>query len=100
MPTARGIPPTGTENFGGSIVTAGGLVSIASTADEKFRAFDKETGKKLWEAQLPAGGYAAPCTYEVNGRQYVVIAAGSGGKVATKPGDDYVAFALPIKSRD
>ena len=63
--------------------------------DEKFRAFDKTTGELLWEYQLPAGGYAAPCTYTVNGRQYVVIAAGGGGKARTKVADAYVAFALP-----
>jgi len=93
--TARGIPPTGTENFGGAIVTAGGLVFIGSTKDEKFRAFDKLTGKVLWEHQLNAGGYAAPCTYAVGGRQFVVIAAGGGGKLNTKSGDEFVAFALP-----
>jgi quinoprotein glucose dehydrogenase len=92
--TKRGIPPTGTENYGGPIVTAGGLVFIGATKDEKFRAFDKKTGKMLWQTQLPAGGYATPATYEVNGRQYVVIAAG-GGKMDTKSGDAYVAFALP-----
>ena len=92
----RGIPPTGTENYGGPIVTAGGLVFIAATRDEMFRAFDKETGQLLWETPLPAGGYATPSTYEVNGRQYVVIAAG-GGKLGTKSGDAYVAFALPEK---
>ena len=91
----RGLHNTGTENFGGSIVTAGGLVFIASTMDEKFRAFDKVTGKLLWEYKLPAAGYAAPATYSVNGRQYVVIAAGGGGKPNTKAGDAYVAFALP-----
>lgn len=93
--TARGLPPTGTENFGGTIVTAGGLVFIGGTMDEKFRAFDKATGKLLWEYRLPAGGYATPCTYAVNGRQYVVIAAGGGGKLGTKSGDAFVAFALP-----
>jgi quinoprotein glucose dehydrogenase len=93
--TARGIPPTGTQNIGGSIVTAGGLVFIGSTQDEMFRAFDKTNGKVLWEAQLPAGGYATPCTYEANGKQYVVIAAGGGGKPRTRSGDAYVAFALP-----
>ncbi len=92
---ARGLPPTGTENFGGSIVTAGGLLFIGSTRDEKFRAFDKATGKMLWEHKLEAGAYAAPSTYSVNGRQYVVIAAGGGGKLATKTSDAYVAFALP-----
>jgi quinoprotein glucose dehydrogenase len=93
--TARGIPPTGTQNIGGSIVTAGGLLFIGSTQDEMFRAFDKTSGKVLWEAQLPAGGYATPCTYEANGKQYVVIAAGGGGKMRTRSGDAYVAFALP-----
>ncbi len=93
--TARGIPPTGTENFGGTIVTAGGLLFIGGTKDEKFHAFDKETGKLLWEHQLDAGGYATPCTYAVNGRQFVVIAAGGGGKPRTKSGDAFVAFALP-----
>jgi quinoprotein glucose dehydrogenase len=93
--TARGIPPTGTENFGGTIVTAGGLVFIGGTMDEKFHAFDKATGKLLWDFKLPAGGYATPCTYSVNGRQFVAIAAGGGGKLRTKSGDAFVAFALP-----
>lgn len=92
--TARGIPVTGTEQYGGPIVTAGGLVFIAATEDEKFRAFDKITGKLLWQVSLPAAGYATPSTYTVRGRQYVVIAAG-GGKLGTKSGDAYVAFALP-----
>nr|HKP11614.1 PQQ-binding-like beta-propeller repeat protein [Blastocatellia bacterium] len=92
--TRRGVPVTGTENYGGPIVTAGGLIFIGATRDEKFRAFNKQTGKLLWETQLPAGGYATPSTYEVNGKQYVVIAAG-GGKMGTKSGDAYVAFALP-----
>jgi quinoprotein glucose dehydrogenase len=96
--TARGIPPTGTENFGGTIVTAGGLVFIGATKDEKFHAFDKATGKLLWEYQLPAGGYATPCTYAVNGRQFVVITAGGGGKPHTKSGDAFVAFALPQRN--
>ena len=91
--TARGIPPTGTEQYGGPIVTAGGLVFIAATQDEKFRAFDKATGKLLWETTLPAAGYATPSTFAVNGRQYVVIAAG-GGKLGSKSSDTYVAFAL------
>ncbi len=93
--TARGIPRTGTETFGGSIVTAGGLVFIAGTKDERIHAFDKQTGKLLWEHPLPAGGYATPSTYQVNGRQYVVIAAGGAGKLRTKAGDAFVAFALP-----
>jgi len=92
---ARTVPQTGTRNIGGSVVTAGGLLFIGATKDEKFRAFDKATGKVLWEAQLPAGGYASPCTYEVDGKQYVVIAAGGGGKPRTKSGDAFVAFALP-----
>lgn len=92
--TARGIPPTGTENYGGPIVTAGGVVFIGASQDEKFRAFDAKNGEILWETQLPAGGYATPATYEVDGRQYVVIACG-GGKMGTKSADAYVAFALP-----
>ena len=95
--TAKGVPQTGTENFGGTIVTAGGLVFIGGTKDEKFHAFDKANGKLLWDYKLDAGGYATPCTYMVNGRQYVVIAAGGGGKPNTKSGDAYVAFALPKK---
>lgn len=91
----RGFPPTGTQNLGGPIVTVGGLVFIAATMDEKIRAFDKDTGEILWEAQLPAGGYAIPSTYMLNGKQYVVIAAGGGGKCGTKSGDAYIAFALP-----
>ena len=93
--TARGIPRTGTENFGGSIVTAGGLVFIAGTKDERLHAFDKRTGKLLWEHPLPAGGYATPSTYRANGHQYVVIAAGGAGKLRTKVGDAFVAFRLP-----
>jgi len=92
--TARGIPPTGTENYGGPVVTAGGLVFIAASKDELFRAFDQKTGKVLWQTKLPAAGYATPATYSVNGKQFVVIACG-GGKCGTKSGDAYVAFALP-----
>ncbi len=91
---AKGIRITGAEQYGGPIVTAGGLVFIAATQDEKFRAFDKATGKLLWQTALPAAGYATPSTYAVRGKQYVVIAAG-GGKLGTKSGDAYVAFALP-----
>ena len=90
----KGIPPTGTENYGGPVVTAGNLLFIGATQDEKFRAFDKRNGEILWETDLPAGGYATPATYMVNGKQFVVIAAG-GGKMGTKSGDTYVAFALP-----
>ena len=92
--TALGLPPTGTENYGGPIVTAGGVLFIAATKDEKIRAFAAKTGEVLWSADLPAGGYATPATYSVNGRQFVVIACG-GGKMRTKSGDAYVAFALP-----
>ena len=97
--TKKGVPPTGTENYGGPLVTKGGLVFIAATKDEKIRAFDKKSGKVLWEAKLPAAGFATPATYFVNGRQFVVIACG-GGKIGNKSGDDYVAFALPrVKNR-
>jgi len=92
--TKKGIPVTGTENYGGPLVTKGGLVFIAATKDAKIRAFDKKTGKILWEAQLPVPGYATPATYFMNGKQYVVIACG-GGKIGSKSGDEYVAFALP-----
>lgn len=95
--TARGIAPTGTENLGGNIVTAGGLVFTGATKDEMFRAFDKATGRVLWETKLPAGGYAMPATYMVDQRQYVVIAAGGGGKLNTPAGDAFVTFALPSK---
>jgi quinoprotein glucose dehydrogenase len=91
--TERGFEPTGSENYGGPVTTAGGLVFIAATKDEKIRAFDKDTGKVLWEAKLPAAGHATPAVYEKNGKQYIVIACG-GGK-GTKSGDAYVAFALP-----
>ena len=92
--TRRGIPITGTEGYGGPLVTKGGLVFIAASRDARFRAFDKETGKQLWEAELPAPGYATPATYQVDGVQYVVIACG-GGKIGSKSGDSYLAFALP-----
>jgi quinoprotein glucose dehydrogenase len=91
----RGIRNTGAKNFGGPILTAGDLIFIAATPDEKIRAFDKYTGRVLWEHQLPAGGYATPSTYEVDGRQFVVIAAGGGGKLGTRHGESIVAFALP-----
>lgn len=91
--TRQGIAPTGTDNYGGPLVTAGGLVFIAATKDEMFRAFDKRTGKLMWQAKLPAAGYASPSTYTVNGKQYIVIACG-GGKLNTKSGDQYIAFSL------
>ena len=86
-------PVSGTENYGGPVVTAGGLLFIAATKDEKFRAFDSQSGKVLWETKLPAGGYATPATYEVDGKQYVVVACG-GGKMGTASGDTYAAFSL------
>jgi quinoprotein glucose dehydrogenase len=92
--TADGLPITGTENFGGPIVTAGGLVFCAGTRDEKIRAFDSETGEELWSWKLPWGGYAPPATFEVDGRQYLVIAATGGGKLGGRMGDAYVAFHL------
>ncbi len=91
----KGHGNTGTQLFGGGIVTAGGLIFMGATQDEKFRAIDKTTGKILWEYQLPCGGYATPATYEVDGKQFVVIAAGGGGRQRTKAGDYYFAFALP-----
>ena len=92
--TARGMPVTGTEQYGGPIVTRGGLVFIAATQDAKFRAFDKRTGRLLWEAALPAPGYATPSTFAVAGKQFVVVAAG-GGKLGSKSSDAYVAYSLP-----
>ena len=92
----RGLTNTGSENYGGPIVTAGGLVFIAATNhDRKMRAFDKATGALLWESTLPSSGNATPATYEVNGRQFVVVAAGGGKSAAGGPGGVYVAFALP-----
>ena len=91
-----GMKDTGSENYGGPVVTAGGLVFIgASIHDRKFRALDKTTGKLLWEAMLPFSGNATPATYEVAGRQFVVIAAGGGKSKSGGSGGAYVAFALP-----
>ncbi len=86
----------GSFNFGGPIVTAGGLVFIAGTVDPYFRAYDVESGEKLWEFRLPAPGIASPMTYAINGRQTVVIAAGGHGKLKTTLSDTLVAFRLPI----
>jgi quinoprotein glucose dehydrogenase len=92
---AKGRKDTGTENYGGPMVTAGGLLFIGATNyDKKFRAFDKATGELLWEMTLPFSGNATPITYEVNGRQYVAIAAGGGKDLKSKSGGVYVAFAL------
>ena len=94
---ARGLPPTGTSNLGGSIVTAGGLVFIAATNDGRFRAFDTDTGKELWVTRLPASGHATPMTFlgKKTGKQFVVIAAGGGNKYNKTYSDALVAYALP-----
>lgn len=92
---AQGIKNTGTDSYGGAIVTQNGLLVIAATTyDNKIRAFDKSNGKLLWEGQLPAAGNATPSTYMVNGKQYIVIGCG-GGKNDAPSGGTYVAFALP-----
>jgi quinoprotein glucose dehydrogenase len=93
----RGLPPTGTSNLGGSIVTAGGLVFIAATDDSRFRAFDKDTGKELWTVRLPASGHATPMTFvgRSTKKQFIVIAAGGGNKYNDKFDDALVAFTLP-----
>lgn len=94
---AKGLPPTGAPNIGGSIVTAGGLVFIGATNDSRFRAFDKQTGKQLWEARLPASAHATPMTFygRRTKKQYVVIASGGGNKYNSTYSDSLVAFALP-----
>jgi quinoprotein glucose dehydrogenase len=82
--------------LGGPIVTAGGLIFQGGTMDRTFRAFSTETGKELWSAELPASAHATPMTYEIGGKQYVVIAAGGGAKVTEeRQSDALVAFALP-----
>jgi len=93
---AKGTPTTGTDNYGGPVVTAGGLVFIAATVfDEKMHAYNSSTGQLLWEDKLPFGGLATPTTYMVDGKQYVVIAC-SGGQTSKKPmGGVYIAYALP-----
>ncbi len=85
---------TGTENYGGPVVTEGGLLFIAATRDGKIRAFNKRTGQLLWQAVLPAAGFATPCLYWINGKEYLAVACG-GGKLGTRSGDAYIAFALP-----
>jgi quinoprotein glucose dehydrogenase len=86
---------SGSSNFGGPIATSGGLVFTAASMDNHLRGFDSDTGRELWKYELPAGGQATPMTYRVDGRQYLVIAAGGHGKLGTKLGDYVVAFALP-----
>jgi quinoprotein glucose dehydrogenase len=89
----KGIPKTGTENYGGPVVTAGGIIFIGASKDEYFRIFDKDTGAELWKYKLPAGAYATPSTYMVDDKQYVVVACG-GGKMGTPSGNSYIAFTL------
>ncbi|PYX68542.1 MAG: quinoprotein glucose dehydrogenase, partial [Acidobacteria bacterium] len=97
---AKGMKNTGSENYGGPIVTAGGLLFIAATNyDKKFHAFDKSTGEFLWETTLPFAGNATPITYAVNGRQFIVIAAGGGKDPKSGSGGVYVAFALPQEGK-
>ncbi len=92
---AKGMPDTGTENYGGAIVTAGGLLFCSGTRDNKIRAFDKTTGQELWSATLPWAGNAAPATYQIDGRQFVVIPATGVLHLGSPKGDAWVAFALP-----
>ena len=93
---ARGFPDTGTPNIGGTIATASGLVFVAASIDRRFRAFDADSGKLLWDARLPASGHATPLTYVGrDGRQFVVIAAGGDGLLQSPVGNAIVAFALP-----
>jgi quinoprotein glucose dehydrogenase len=86
---------TGTITLGGPMATAGGLVFTAATMDNFLRAFDSDSGQELWKYQLAAGGQATPMTYTLNGKQYLVIAAGGHGKLGTKQGDYVLAFSLP-----
>jgi quinoprotein glucose dehydrogenase len=96
---AKGMTNTGSENYGGPVVTAGGLLFIGATNyDKKFRAFDKSSGKVLWETTLPFAGNATPAVYSINGREYVVIAAGGGKDPKSPSGGVYVAFAFPTKA--
>lgn len=90
----KGFPTTGTENYGGPIITENGLLFIAATKDGFFRAFDKNTGKVLWEYELPAPSFATPSTYRYKGKQYIVLACG-GEKLGTKKGNQIIAFSLP-----
>lgn len=87
-----GAPATGTLNYGGPIVTAGGLVFIGATRDKKFRAFDKKTGELVWETSLPGNGYATPCTYMIGDKQFVAISVTGGTE---EPGGYIIAFTLP-----
>ena len=95
----KGIPATGRENFGSPVVTAGGLLFIGASADGKFRAINKRTGKIIWQTELPAPGTSTPAVYEIKGKQYIVIACG-GSKSGGKSSDSYVAFTLPDHIRN
>jgi quinoprotein glucose dehydrogenase len=86
--------PTGTENYGGPVVTKGGLLFIGAARDGMFRVFNKRNGRLLLEKKLPRPNFATPAVYSVNGKQFIVLACG-GGKLGTESGDSYVAFALP-----
>ena len=91
-----GLTDTGSENYGGPLVTDGGLLFIGATSyDRQFRAFDEATGRLLWSATLPFAGNATPITYQIDGRQFIVIAAGGGKASGVPSGGVYVAFALP-----
>jgi quinoprotein glucose dehydrogenase len=90
----KGIQQTGSESYGGPVITAGGLLFIAGTKDSKLRAYNKKTGKLLWETKLPAAAFATPSTYQANGKQYIVVACG-GTKLGAPKGESYVAFCLP-----
>ncbi len=92
---AKGLPISGTENFGGSSVTAGGLVFATGALDKKLKAYDVDSGEELWQYTLPFGGTAPPSIYEADGRQFIVVPATGAGKLRLPPGDAYVAFALP-----
>jgi quinoprotein glucose dehydrogenase len=90
---AKGVAQTGSESYGGPVITKSGLLFIAGTKDGKFRVYNKASGEQVWETKLPAAAFATPATYEVNGKQYVVIACG-GTKLGAPKGESYVAFAL------
>ena len=92
--TGKGADAHGAESYGGPVITASGLLLIAGTKDGFFRVYDKTNGKLLWQTQLPAAAFATPSTYQVNGKQYIVMPCG-GTKLGAKGGDSYVAFALP-----
>lgn len=97
--TRQGLPKTGTENFGGATVTAGGLVFCSGTRDNQIRAFNASTGEELWSDTLARHGTAPPMTYEVAGVQYLVIPATGGGKLGGPSSDEWVAYALPPAAR-